>query len=589
MSSAEARKVIVLTGPTASGKSTVALGLSKHLPIEIISADSVQVYRYLDVGANKVTKEQQSLVRHHLIDIVDPNEPYSAGDFVRAAVPLIQDILLRGKIPVIVGGSTMWVQWLVHGVPDAPKANYSVTQRVNDMLAPFKYTGTGELFDDDDDDWERARQLLVKRDPIRAQMLNRNDWYRLRRYLEISLSLSDQSDDKHPASITHSASLTDEKKSIETSSPASLLSTTLTGQRKNLLTEISPDIDMRCFFIVDPHRQRLYSTIGQRCEAMLTGGLLEEVTSLLLQGWFTLPDNNINIEDLLEISEDSEENTVNTNKEKNDVTRNRGSRGLGMGHECVSSKAIGYRQTVEYLCRPDWEDKDEEALLIFIKDLCTATRNYAKRQMQWYRADKAFLWIHAPLHEDNDDEERLECMSMESKSNDVHTLYNVYDELSHWLNVPREEYDSMITTQVKAGKIVSESRAHKVKRKKSDKYKEKSIMSSSHTVIEDVKPVERDEKENKQEIIMPVTDGGLLYSALDPSIRAAEDYRNKALREYSHKLSGVVLDDGYQIKRSSGYRKLSKAQIEWIRVLDIADDCAKKLREAAIINEVKYF
>ncbi|HPP40593.1 MAG TPA: isopentenyl transferase family protein, partial [Candidatus Kapabacteria bacterium] len=97
--------LFVLTGPTASGKTELALALSDYLPIEIVSADSRQIYRFMDIGTAKPTKDELSLVPHHFIDIKNPDEYYSAGMFENDADNIIQQIIARGKIPLIVGGS----------------------------------------------------------------------------------------------------------------------------------------------------------------------------------------------------------------------------------------------------------------------------------------------------------------------------------------------------------------------------------------------------------------------------------------------------------------------------------------------------
>ena len=105
------------------GKSSLALKLCQELQGEIISVDSVQVYRRLDIGSNKPTAEERALVPHHLLDVLEPNaqEAFTAGDFVREAEAAIDGVLARGRVPVVVGGTSMYTQWLVQGRPDAPK------------------------------------------------------------------------------------------------------------------------------------------------------------------------------------------------------------------------------------------------------------------------------------------------------------------------------------------------------------------------------------------------------------------------------------------------------------------------------------
>lgn len=136
-------KVVVVTGPTAVGKSNLALRICQDLAQgargEIISVDSVQVYRGLDVGSNKPSEAERARVPHHLLDVLDADSPeaFTAGDFVRKAEEAIDDVLARGGMPVVVGGTSMYTQWLVQGRPDAPKSDPEMEQRARKMLAPF--------------------------------------------------------------------------------------------------------------------------------------------------------------------------------------------------------------------------------------------------------------------------------------------------------------------------------------------------------------------------------------------------------------------------------------------------------------------
>ena len=104
------KKVIVIVGPTGSGKSSLSVKLAKYLNTEIISGDSVQVYRSLDIGSAKITKEEMEKIPHHLIDILDPNEEYSVADFQKNARELIENISNIGKIPIICGGTGFYIK-----------------------------------------------------------------------------------------------------------------------------------------------------------------------------------------------------------------------------------------------------------------------------------------------------------------------------------------------------------------------------------------------------------------------------------------------------------------------------------------------
>ncbi len=120
----------VLVGPTASGKTSLALALAEHLPIEVISCDSVQVYRGFDIGSSKVTAAERARVPHHLLDFVSPTEPFNAGMWARAADQAIQTIRAAGRIPLVVGGTGLYLRALLHGLAPAPE----VPEEVRDAL-----------------------------------------------------------------------------------------------------------------------------------------------------------------------------------------------------------------------------------------------------------------------------------------------------------------------------------------------------------------------------------------------------------------------------------------------------------------------
>ncbi|KAK3030285.1 hypothetical protein RJ639_039868 [Escallonia herrerae] len=164
-------KVIVISGPTGAGKSRLALELAKRLNGEIISADSVQVYRGLDVGSAKPSLSERNEVPHHLLDILHPSEEYSVGKFYEEARSATRDILSRGRVPIVTGGTGLFI----YGKPDVPKATPEITSEVNSELAGLQR----------DDDWDAAVQLVVKAGDPSAESLAANDWYRLRRRLEI--------------------------------------------------------------------------------------------------------------------------------------------------------------------------------------------------------------------------------------------------------------------------------------------------------------------------------------------------------------------------------------------------------------------
>jgi len=115
-----ARRLVVLSGPTASGKSALALALAREFPVEIVNADSLQVYRRFDIGTAKPTAAERAEVPHHLIDVADPDEPYDAGRYVRDAERAIEGIRARGKVPMLVGGTGMYIRALLRGLDPLP-------------------------------------------------------------------------------------------------------------------------------------------------------------------------------------------------------------------------------------------------------------------------------------------------------------------------------------------------------------------------------------------------------------------------------------------------------------------------------------
>lgn len=164
-------RVIVIAGPTASGKSDIAISIAQKLNGEIISADSRQVYRGMDIGTGKVTKREQRLARHWLLNISSPKRSYNVSYFQRDAKKAIEDILRRGKLPIICGGTGFWIDALVYGLelPEV-KPNPALRKELA-KLSP------AELF-----------QRLKKLDPRRARTIDRQNPVRLIRALEIVLT-----------------------------------------------------------------------------------------------------------------------------------------------------------------------------------------------------------------------------------------------------------------------------------------------------------------------------------------------------------------------------------------------------------------
>lgn len=162
---------ILLLGPTASGKTGLALALARQLDCEIISVDSALVYRGMDIGTAKPSAAEQAVAPHHLIDILDPAEPYSAARFRADALRLIDDIRARGRIPVLVGGTLLYFRALTLGLSDLPSADAQLRVRLE---AEARTHGLAAL---------HAR--LAQLDPVTASRLHPNDQQRVQRALEI--------------------------------------------------------------------------------------------------------------------------------------------------------------------------------------------------------------------------------------------------------------------------------------------------------------------------------------------------------------------------------------------------------------------
>lgn len=165
--------VIFLMGPTASGKTDLAMALHDHLPIELISVDSALVYRGMDIGSAKPSKQELEKYPHRLIDIRDPSEPYSAADFVADAEREIADIHAQGKIPLLVGGTMLYFKALLDGLADMPEADAEVRAKIE---------RDAELHG-----WAYVHQQLAEVDPQMAAEIHPNHSQRVSRALEVFL------------------------------------------------------------------------------------------------------------------------------------------------------------------------------------------------------------------------------------------------------------------------------------------------------------------------------------------------------------------------------------------------------------------
>jgi tRNA dimethylallyltransferase len=162
---------VLLMGPTASGKTAVALELAAKLPVEIVSVDSAQVYRGMDIGTAKPDAATRSRVRHHLLDLIDPDEPYSAARFRSDALAAIAGVRARGRIPLLVGGTMLYFKALREGLSDLPPADAAVRARLDARAA--------------DEGWPALHAELARVDPATAARLGPADGQRIQRALEV--------------------------------------------------------------------------------------------------------------------------------------------------------------------------------------------------------------------------------------------------------------------------------------------------------------------------------------------------------------------------------------------------------------------
>lgn len=271
-------KIIIITGPTAVGKSDLAVKIAKRLNTEIISADSMQIYKSLDIGTGKITENEKDNVVHHMLDVVNPPDEYSVSEYVDKVKVIISKLNLQNKIPIIVGGTGFYLNGLINGYNFSSSAkNDEVREKWNKL-----YEEKGAEF---------IYKSLKEVDPISAQKINCNDVKRLIRALEI----------------------------YET-----------TGKPKSevaISTQSDYDVLM---LVLTLDREKLYDKINARVDKMFKLGLVDEVKSLI--------------------------------KYK----------------DCQSMQAIGYKEVVKFL-------NGEISLNDAIEEVKKASRNYAKRQMTFFR------------------------------------------------------------------------------------------------------------------------------------------------------------------------------------------------------------
>jgi tRNA dimethylallyltransferase len=282
--------LVVILGPTGSGKTSLSVDLAGQFGGEIVSCDSVAVYEGLEIGAAKPSTQQQNQIPHHLLDVVTPDAFYTAGDYSRAARTAIAAIAARGKLPIVTGGTGLYLRALLQGLFPGPQRSAALRDR---LLRKAETRGPAIL-----------HRILKRVDPASAARIHANDVAKVIRAIEVTLASG------RPMSETWK----------EGSDP-------LTGYRILRLG-------------LDPERSRLYERIDARASAMFAEGLVEETRDLLAR--------------------------------------------YGPSPALAS---LGYRQAAQYL---DGGLTLEHA----IAAASQGHRNYAKRQLTWFRREPGVCWLN---------------------------------------------------------------------------------------------------------------------------------------------------------------------------------------------------
>ena len=225
-------KVIVICGPTASGKTTLSIQLAQKINGEIISSDSMQIYKDMNIGTAKPDQQEMQGIKHYLLDFVSPDERYSVADYKKDAENAIEDILQKGKVPIIVGGTGLYVDSLIYGI-EYPNIEFDENYR-KELERRVEKEGLEKLY-------EKAKKI----DPQAMKKISRNDQKRILRVLE----------------IYNATGKTKTEQEIES--------------RKN---EVKYDYRV---FAINMDREKLYDRINKRVDVMIQKGLIEEVENLL--------------------------------------------------------------------------------------------------------------------------------------------------------------------------------------------------------------------------------------------------------------------------------------------------------------------
>lgn len=292
-------KLLIITGPTGIGKTSLSIEIAKRIDGEIISADSMQIYKYMNIGTAKIKDEEMDGIPHHLIDFLDLDEDFSVSDFRERAKKIITKLNNQDKIPMVVGGTGLYINSLVYDL--------NFTRVASDEGIRARLEGIKEEFGN-----EYLLNMLEEIDPKSAEKININDTKRVIRAIEIYEI---------------------------TGKPMS--------QHNNNFRKINEDYDL-IIIGLNMDRKALYDRINDRVDIMFEEGLVDEVKGLLSSGY----DKNL-----------------------------------------VSIQAIGYKEIIMYL-------EDEITLDRAIELIKQGSRNYAKRQLTWFRRDDRVKWFNRDEYSD---------------------------------------------------------------------------------------------------------------------------------------------------------------------------------------------
>jgi len=285
--------LLVILGPTASGKSSLAIGLARKFAGEIVSCDSVALYRHFEIGTAKPALAEHALVPHHLIDVAEPGEPFTAGEYARRARGVIAEISARGKLPIVVGGTGLYLRALLEGLFPGPQRSEELRER---LRIRAKQRGP-----------EYLHAVLTRLDKASASQIHPNDTPKIIRAIEVCVSA------RQPMSMLVQQHSRDP----------------LQGYR---ILRIG----------LNPDRDALYARINQRAAQMFERGLIEETRELLAMYPALANEAPLN--------------------------------------------SLGYKQSVQYL---GGELMLEQAIALTRQ----GHRNYAKRQMTWFRREPEVVWL----------------------------------------------------------------------------------------------------------------------------------------------------------------------------------------------------